>query len=120
MERFFDTYESTFACDLPGAKGRDVASRGKRPEDEGVYFVSEIEDLTYEWLALHYQRAPSEGNWLACDPRRDLSPNEMFDEGVARAGFVHVPPKADLYHSPAPAPGPQGDPARGEDVRPLV
>ena len=102
VERFFATYESTFACDLPGAKGRDVAGRGKRPEDEAVYFVSEIEDLTYEWLALHYQRAPSEGNRLACDPRRDLSPNEIFDEGVARAGFVHVPPMADLYYTLLP------------------
>ncbi len=102
VERFFDTYESTFACDLPGAKGRDVAGRGKDPEQEAVYFVSELEDLTYEWLARHYQRAPSEGNRLACDPRRDLSPNEMFDEGVARAGFVHVPPMADLYYALLP------------------
>jgi putative transposase len=102
VERFFDTYESTFACDLPGAKGRDVAARGKHPEDEAVYFVSELEDLTYEWLALYYQRAPSEGNRLSCDPRRDLSPNEMFDEGVARAGFVHVPPIPDLYYALLP------------------
>ena len=102
VERFFDTYESTFACDLPGAKGRDVAGRGKDPEQEAVYFVSELEDLTYEWLALHYQRAPSEGNRLACDPRRDLSPNEMFDEGVARSGFVHVPPMGDLYYALLP------------------
>ncbi len=45
------------------------------------------------------------GEPAGCDLLRDLSPTEMFDEGVARTGFVHVPPRADLYHSMLPRSG---------------
>jgi transposase InsO family protein len=102
VERVFRTIREGLLENLPGYKGPDVYSRGERIEQEAFYFVDELNEILVTWIADVYQQRQHEGLHLACRPEIPLSPNEMYEEGLARAGFVQIAPDTNLYYELLP------------------
>ena len=98
VERIFRTIGEDLLAALPGYKGPDVFSRGAHPEQEAYYFVDELELIIREWLAERYHRRPHHGLVVPEVPGLELSPNDAFEIGVARAGRMLVPARADLVY----------------------
>lgn len=88
IERVFGSIRTSFVQQLPGYKGPDVYSRGANVEDEAFFFTDEIEELFAEWVATYWQERHHEGLNFDGAPRMNVSPNEMYEEGIARAGSV--------------------------------
>jgi transposase InsO family protein len=97
-ERFFKTLREGLVQHLPAYKGPDIYSRGEHVEDAAFLFVHELEDIIREWIALVYHRSPQDGLAVPEWPQLKLSPNEMYETGVARAGLLRVPSVPDLAH----------------------
>lgn len=97
VERVFKTIRENFVMGLPGYKGPDVYSRGLDPERETFYFTDEIEEKFSVWVATWWQRKHHSGLDLPHLPYLNMSPNEMYEEGISRAGFVHVVSTENLY-----------------------
>ncbi len=98
VERFFRTITEQLLVALPGYKGPDVYSRGKSPEDECYFFVDELERVIREWVATVYHQRPHDGLVDPAVPGLHYSPVEMFEQGVARAGRLRIPARADLVY----------------------
>jgi hypothetical protein len=98
VERIFRTIGEDLLAALPGYKGPDVYSRGEHPELEAYYFVDELELIIREWIAERYHRRAHQGLVVPEVPGLDLSPNDAFELGVARAGRMLVPARADLVY----------------------
>ena len=97
VERMFRTIRENFVMELPGYKGPDVYSRGLNPEGETYYFIDEIEEKFAVWVAVWWQRRHHSGLDLPYLPHLNMSPNDMYEEGLARAGFVHMVSTENLY-----------------------
>ena len=95
LERWFRTLGEQLLAALPGYKGPDVYRRGKDPEQEAFYFLSELEAIIRQWTA-NYHRQPHAGLCVPEVPGLEISPLEMFAHGIARAGYLEVPARADL------------------------
>lgn len=102
VERVFRSIRESFVEHLPGYKGPDVFSRGAAVEDSAFYFLDEIDVLFAEWVATYWQRRHHDGLELPCLPLLHVSPNEMYEEGIARAGFVYLVPDIRLYYELLP------------------
>lgn len=98
VERFFRSVREDLLAALPGYKGPDVYSRGEHPEDLAFYFVDELEQIIREWAAERYHRRPHDGLVHPDVPGLDLCPLDAFELGVARAGRLLVPARADLVY----------------------
>lgn len=98
VERFFRTLREDLLQMLPGYKGPDVHSRGVNPESEAFFFLDELEAIIREWVALIYHHRPHGGLVEPRLPGLDLSPAVMFEHGIARAGYIEVPPDPDLWY----------------------
>jgi transposase InsO family protein len=98
VERFFRTLGEGLLQALPGYKGPDVYSRGRDVEDQAFYFLDELEQIIREWVGICYHTRPHDGLVIPEVPGLDISPNEMYEHGVERAGFLQVPPRADLVY----------------------
>jgi transposase InsO family protein len=98
VERFFRTLGEQLLAALPGYKGPDVYSRGKAPEEETYFFIDELEQIIREWISEIYHRRPHDGLVDPAVPGLDLSPQEMFDHGVARCGILRIPARPDLVY----------------------
>ena len=98
VERIFRTIGEDLLAALPGYKGPDVYGRGEHPELEAYYFVDELELIIREWIAERYHRRAHQGLVVPEVPGLDLSPNDAFELGVARAGRMLVPARADLVY----------------------
>jgi transposase InsO family protein len=98
VERFFRTLREGLLQALPGYKGPDVYSRGRDVEDQAFYFLDELEQIIREWVGSCYHTRPHEGLVIPEVPGLDVSPNEMYEHGVERAGFLQVPFRADLVY----------------------
>jgi putative transposase len=85
-ERFFKTLREGLIQHLPAYKGPDIYSRGEHVEDAAFLFLHELEDIVREWAALVYHRSRQDGLAVPEWPHLKLSPNEMYQTGVARAG----------------------------------
>jgi len=96
VERWFLTLRTGLLQCLKGYKGPDVFSRGKDAEAGAFYFVDELEEILWEWVATIHQTRPHKGLVLPDAPGQPLTPNEMYALGVERAGFVGVPYTPDL------------------------
>lgn len=96
VERFFKTLREQLLAALPGYKGPDVYSRGKDPEGCAYFFIDELETVIRQWMSGIYHQRPHSGLVDPAVPGLDLSPMEMFDHGVVRAGRLRVPARADL------------------------
>jgi Mu transposase, C-terminal len=98
VERFFGTLGSQLLAALPGYKGPDVYSRGKAPEDDAYFFIDELERIIREWVSEIYHCRPHDGLVDPAVPGLDLSPREMFDHGLTRAGRLRIPSRPDLAY----------------------
>jgi transposase InsO family protein len=98
VERAFRTIGEDLLAALPGYKGPDVYSRGEHPELEAYYFLDELELIIREWIAERYHRRAHHGLVVPEVPGLDLCPNDAFELGVARAGRMLVPARADLVY----------------------
>jgi transposase InsO family protein len=96
VERFFKTLREGLIQYLPAYKGPDVYSRGEAVEDAAFLFVHELEDAIREWVALIYHRTKHDGLIVPQWPQLPLSPNEMFEIGVAKAGLLRIPASPSL------------------------
>lgn len=88
VERFFKSLNNGLLHHLPGHTGRSVGTRGKDVEREAWLFLDELRDLLVMWIASVYHYDTHEGCRLMTAPQIAVSPNEMFLESVARAGYV--------------------------------
>lgn len=102
IERFVGLVQQDFIQNLPGYTGHDILSRGRHPERDAFYFLSELEAMLWEWVACVYQRRPHDGCRLGPACKLKLSPNDMVELGFARAGFPRVPAHPDLYYDLLP------------------
>ncbi len=102
IERAFLTIRQSLLENLPSYKGPDVWSRGKRVEDKAAYFIEEIEAIFAEWVVRYYQNNPHEGLRMPGAPEHKVSPNDMYEYGLAAAGFLCVPPSPDIYYQLLP------------------
>jgi hypothetical protein len=97
IERLFRTMRERLLEGLPGYTGPNVLERGKDIESDAVYFTQELEAIIGRWIAVDYQRRPHDGLRVPEAPHLTLSPNEAYEEAVARAGFIYVPRDPDLH-----------------------
>jgi transposase InsO family protein len=97
IERLFRTMRERLLESLPGYTGPNVLARGKDIEADAVYFTHELEAIIGRWIAVDYQRRPHDGLRVPEIPHLTLSPNEAYEEAVARAGFLYVPRDPDLH-----------------------
>jgi transposase InsO family protein len=102
-ERFFKTLREGLIQYLPAYKGPDIYSRGEGLEDAAFLFIHELEDIVREWIALVYHRSRQDGLAVPEWPHLKLSPNEMYETGVARAGLLRVPASPELAYDFLPA-----------------
>lgn len=98
VERIFRTIGEDLLAALPGYKGPDVYGRGEHPELEAYYFLDELALIIREWIAERYHRRPHHGLVVPKVPGLDLCPNDAFELGIARAGRMLVPARADLVY----------------------
>jgi transposase InsO family protein len=103
IERLFRTMRERLLESLPGYTGPNVLARGKDVEADAVYFTHELEGIIGRWIAVDYQRRPHDGLRLPEAPHLTLSPNEAYEEAIARCGFVHVPRDPELHLRLLPA-----------------
>ena len=97
IETTFDYINENFCGNLPGYTGADINSRGVQIEKDSFYFLSELRDKFGEWVAGEWQRRHHEGIHVPELPELKMSPNDMYDLGLARAGFVYCIPNSTLY-----------------------
>lgn len=102
VERIFKTIRESFVLNLDGYKGPDIDSRGSDPGEKAFWFLDEIEMKFTEWVATYWQQRHHDGLSLPNVPHLHISPNHMFEEGIARAGFLYVVPDKNLYYELLP------------------
>lgn len=96
LERWFKTLNQGILAALPGYKGPDVYSRGEKVEEEAYFFLDELEAIIREWITLVYHRRPHRGLKIPEVPGLKLSPLEMYEHGVMRAGPLRIPSRPGL------------------------
>ena len=96
VERFFDTLREDLLQYLPGYKGSDLFSRGLDTEGQAFYFLDQLETLIREWIAVVYHNREHSSLIDPAVPGMRMSPAEMFEHGVARAGYIEAPRDRDL------------------------
>jgi len=97
IERVFRTMRERLLESLPGYTGPNVLARGKDVEADAVYFTHELEAIIGRWIAVDYQRRPHDGLRAPGAPHLRLTPNEAYEEAIARSGFLYVPRDPDLH-----------------------
>ncbi|WP_457135596.1 helix-turn-helix domain-containing protein [Mycobacteroides abscessus] len=98
VERFFRTIREDLLQALPGYKGPDVYSRGSAPESEAFFYLDELEAIICEWVAVVYHHRPHESLIDPGVPGLAMSPAQMFEHGIARAGYIEAPRDPDLAY----------------------
>ncbi|MGW2873529.1 integrase [Kitasatospora sp. NPDC001225] len=96
VERWFKTLNQGLLAALPGYKGSDVHSRGEKVEQEAFFFLDELEAIIREWITRIYHRRHHRGLCVPEVPGLKLSPLEMFEHGVNRAGPLRIPARPNL------------------------
>ena len=96
VERFFRTLREGLLEVLPGYKGPDIHSRGELPEGDAFFFLDELEAIIREWTATVYHCRPHASLVDPGLPGLRMSPAQMFEHGMARAGYIEVPRDPDL------------------------
>lgn len=95
VERWFRTIDEMLQ-ELPGYKGKDIASRGESPESEAVYTIPQLEQIIREWIATVYHLRPHGGLVDSQLPAAKMSPAQKFEQGIAVAGRIRVPTNPNL------------------------
>lgn len=95
VERFFRTLRQSLLEHLPAYKGPDVYSRGKDIEKAAFLFVSELEQIIREWVGI-YHDTPHSNLRDPHVPDIKLTPNQMFERGIAQSGTLRLPANDDI------------------------
>ncbi|PYC87507.1 integrase [Streptomyces tateyamensis] len=98
IERWFRTLREGLLAALPGYKGPDVHSRGEKVEEEAFFFIDELEAIIREWIILVYHRRHHRGLVIPEFPKLKLSPLEMLEHGINRAGPLTIPIRPDTVY----------------------
>jgi transposase InsO family protein len=98
VERFFLTLRESLLQELPGYKGPDVYSRGIEPERDAFFYLDELEAIIRKWIAVVYHQRPHGSLLDPSLPSLSLTPAEMFEHGIARAGYIETPSDPDLAY----------------------
>ncbi len=98
VERFFRTLREDLLQALPGYKGPDIHSRGLDPESEAFFYLDELEAIIREWIAVAYHHRPHDSLVDPHLPALRMSPAQMFEHGIARAGYIEAPRDPDLAY----------------------
>lgn len=98
IERFFRTVREDLLQMLPGYKGPDLYSRGLDVESEAFFYLDELETIIREWIAVVYHRRPHSSLIDPKVPGLKMSPAQMFEHGIARAGYIEAPRDPDLAY----------------------
>ncbi|MFF1690826.1 integrase [Streptomyces sp. NPDC058254] len=96
IERWFRTLNQGLLAALPGYKGSDVHSRGEKVEEEAFFFIDELEAIIREWITRIYHRRRHHGLCVPEVPGLQVSPLDMFEHGVTRAGLLRIPARPSL------------------------
>jgi putative transposase len=102
IEAAFNYVKDHWCARLSGFKGADLQSRGKQIESDAFYFISELEQMFAQWVATKWQQRIHQGLQIPGAPQVKLSPNDMYAEGIAKAGFVYAVPDASVYYELLP------------------
>lgn len=78
VERVFAAINSGFTQYLAGYTGPNVVRRGKSPEQEAFWTLTDVQNLLDLWIATHWQNKPHPGLRHPAMPKKDLSPNEAY------------------------------------------
>lgn len=98
LERWFRTLREGLLEYLDGYMGPDVYSRGKDAEAGAFYFVDELEAIIRRWVREVYHQHPHDGLVVPAAPGLRLSPNAMYDVGVATTGYRRIPTSHDTVY----------------------
>jgi transposase InsO family protein len=98
VERWFETLSDQLLVALPGYKGADVYSRGKDVEQQAYFFLDELEQIIREWIDRCYHRNVHRGLTIPEVPGLKVSPLQMYEHGVTRAGQLTIPARPDLAY----------------------
>lgn len=95
IERLFRTLRQSLLEHLPAYKGPDVYSRGKDVEKSAFFLVSELEQIIREWVGI-YHDTPHANLRDPYVPDLKLTPNQMFERGLAQSGSLRLPANDDV------------------------
>lgn len=95
IERLFRTLRQSLLEHLPAYKGPDVYSRGKDVEKSAFFLVSELEQIIREWVGI-YHDTPHANLRDPYVPDLKLTPNQMFERGLAQSGSLRLPANEDV------------------------
>jgi len=98
VERFFRTIREDLLQILPGYKGPDIHSRGLDPQAEAFFYIDELEAIIRDWVAIEYHHRPHDSLIDPQVPGLRMSPAQMFDHGLARAGYIEAPRDRNLAY----------------------
>jgi putative transposase len=90
IEKMLGSVATMFAQFLPGYTGRNTDQRGRRPEQENLWSLPELQDLLDEWVIAHWQNRPHEGLRDPDHPGRLFTPNQKYAALVEACGYVPV------------------------------
>lgn len=96
LERFFGTVREGLLQYLPGYKGPDINARGLDIEGHAFFYINELESIIREWVATVYHHRRHESLFDPALPAARMSPAQMYNHGVARAGCIEVPRDPEL------------------------
>lgn len=102
VERFFRTIREGLLDRLPGYKGHSVWDRGENIENDAVYTLDELSAIIGDWIATVYHRRPHSGLHIWSSPHVDVSPNDMYEAGLMRAGFIDIVRDESILYSLLP------------------
>jgi len=86
VEATFGAINTLFCQHVAGYTGPNSTRRGAQVT--GAWTLPELQDLLDEWLVSGWQTRPHDGLRDPMQPRRALSPNEMYAAMVAAAGYL--------------------------------
>ncbi|MEJ7783821.1 MAG: hypothetical protein WKF96_03390 [Solirubrobacteraceae bacterium] len=95
-ERFYGTINRWQEA-LPGHVGRNATERGVGVEQDAFYLPAEAEDLFWQFVLGIYHCTEHDGLVLPDAPKHPISPNRMYDIGIATSGMVRLPADPDIY-----------------------
>jgi transposase InsO family protein len=102
IERTFSSINTLFCQYVAGYTGRDTAHRGRSPAHDSLWSPAQLQDLVDQWVILGWQSRPHAG-LKSPDTGRALSPNEMYAQLVAAAGYVPLMLTGEDYVALLPA-----------------
>lgn len=86
VEATFSSISTLFCQHVVSYVGPNPTRRGT--DATGAWTVPELQELLDEWLLVGWQTRPHDALRDPLQPRRMLSPNEMYSSLVAAAGYV--------------------------------